>query len=87
MFLPGQGPRQIASASTRSTRGSSRAVALAILVIPSYQASDAAARLRNGRLAWLPGCGHLAHVERPDRFVAVVGRFLADVADGVGALR
>ncbi len=57
------------------------------MVLPSHQASDAAARLRKGRVAWLPGCGHLAHVERPDRFVAVVGRFLADAAEGVGSPR
>ncbi len=49
-------------------------------VIPGYQAMAAAARLKKGWLVWIPNCGHLAQVERPDRFVAALGPFLADHA-------
>lgn len=45
-------------------------------VFPRRQAEDAAARLKDERLAFIPGCGHLPHVERPDRFAEVIGRFL-----------
>ncbi|MDP9481299.1 MAG: alpha/beta fold hydrolase [Actinomycetota bacterium] len=50
------------------------------IVIPGYQAMAAVSRLENGRLVWIPNCGHLAQVERPDRFVAALGPFLADHA-------
>jgi pimeloyl-ACP methyl ester carboxylesterase len=49
-------------------------------VLPPRQARVAVARLPRGRLAWIPNCGHLPHVERPARFAAVLGRFLAGVA-------
>ncbi|MDP9426920.1 MAG: alpha/beta fold hydrolase [Actinomycetota bacterium] len=45
-------------------------------VVPLYQAHDAVARLRNGGLEILTGCGHLPHVECPDRFARVLTRFL-----------
>ena len=40
------------------------------LVLPAYQAQMAVDRLPHGRLALFPDCGHLPHVEQPDRFVA-----------------
>ena len=45
-------------------------------VFPDSQAKDAAARLRRGSLAVIPDCGHLPHVECPDRFVAALDQFL-----------
>ena len=45
-------------------------------VFPDSQARDAAARLRRGSLAVIPDCGHLPHVECPDRFVAALDQFL-----------
>ena len=47
------------------------------MVVPHYQAQAAVARLRRGHLASIPDCGHMPHVERPDRFIAALGRFLA----------
>jgi pimeloyl-ACP methyl ester carboxylesterase len=44
-------------------------------VFPESQARDAAARLRKGSLAVIPDCGHLPHIECPDRFVAALERF------------
>jgi 4,5:9,10-diseco-3-hydroxy-5,9,17-trioxoandrosta-1(10),2-diene-4-oate hydrolase len=45
-------------------------------VFPRRQAQSAVDRLKEGSLAVLPDCGHLPQVERPDRFAAVLGRFL-----------
>lgn len=45
-------------------------------VLPAYQAQAAVDRLPRGRLSLFPGCGHLPHVERPERFAAVLGEFL-----------
>jgi pimeloyl-ACP methyl ester carboxylesterase len=45
-------------------------------VLPESQARDAVARLRDGSLSIIPGCGHMPHVERPDLFVAACARFL-----------
>ena len=47
-------------------------------VFPVSQAREATARLREGSLALIPACGHLPHVERPDRFVGALGRFLGE---------
>jgi pimeloyl-ACP methyl ester carboxylesterase len=47
-------------------------------VFPRRQAEDAAARLKEKHLAFIPDCGHLPHVERPDRFAEVLGRFLGE---------
>ncbi len=44
-------------------------------VFPRSQAKRAAARLREGSLALIPDCGHMPHVECPDRFLAVLDRF------------
>ena len=45
-------------------------------VFPSFQAQKAVSRLHQGFLELIPDCGHLPHVERPDRFAAILGRFL-----------
>jgi pimeloyl-ACP methyl ester carboxylesterase len=45
-------------------------------VLPTSQAHEAIARLPNGSLALIPDCGHLPHVEHPERFAAILGRFL-----------
>jgi pimeloyl-ACP methyl ester carboxylesterase len=44
-------------------------------VFPESQGRGAAARLREGSLELIPDCGHLPHAERPDAFVAALGRF------------
>jgi pimeloyl-ACP methyl ester carboxylesterase len=45
-------------------------------VFPRSQAKRAVARLREGSLALIPNCGHMPHVECPDRFLAVLDGFL-----------
>jgi 4,5:9,10-diseco-3-hydroxy-5,9,17-trioxoandrosta-1(10),2-diene-4-oate hydrolase len=45
-------------------------------VVPAAQAAEAARRLPRGRAVVLPDCGHVPHVEWPDRFVAEVEGFL-----------
>jgi pimeloyl-ACP methyl ester carboxylesterase len=45
-------------------------------VFPRRHAEDAAARLEEESPVFIPGCGHLPHVERPGRFAEVLGRFL-----------
>jgi len=45
-------------------------------VFSPSQAQDAVARLPEGSLALIPDCGHMPHVERPDRFVNVLEEFL-----------
>ena len=45
-------------------------------VFPQSQAREAVSRLREGALALVPGCGHVPHVECPDRFMAAIGGFL-----------
>jgi pimeloyl-ACP methyl ester carboxylesterase len=45
-------------------------------VFPRSQAKRAAARLREGSLALIPNCGHMPHVECPDRFLAALDKFL-----------
>ena len=47
-------------------------------VLPAYQAQDAVDRLPAGRLSVFPDCGHLPHVECPDRFAAVLGEWLTE---------
>ena len=49
-------------------------------VFPSSQGRDAASRLPKGSLALIPECGHMPHVERPDRFVAALDGFFGDRA-------
>ena len=45
-------------------------------VFPESHAREAVVRLREGSLALIPDCGHMPHVECPDRFLAVLDRFL-----------
>ena len=45
-------------------------------VFPESQARVAAARLQEGSLAVVPDCGHMPHVECPDRFLAALDDFL-----------
>jgi 4,5:9,10-diseco-3-hydroxy-5,9,17-trioxoandrosta-1(10),2-diene-4-oate hydrolase len=45
-------------------------------VLPYWQAQDALTRLKKGSLELIPNCGHLPHVERPERFVSIVDGFL-----------
>jgi pimeloyl-ACP methyl ester carboxylesterase len=47
-------------------------------VLPAHQARTAVGLLPHGRLALLPDCGHLPHVEHPDRFTAVLGDWLTE---------
>ena len=46
------------------------------LVLPAHQGRAAVERLPHGRLALFAGCGHMPHVEQPDRFVAELRRLL-----------
>ena len=45
-------------------------------VVPTRHARDAVTRLRHGRLEIIPGCGHLPHVECPERFAQILNGFL-----------
>jgi 2-hydroxy-6-oxonona-2,4-dienedioate hydrolase len=45
-------------------------------VFPYSQARTAVSRLRQGVLELIPNCGHLPHVELPNCFAAILGRFL-----------
>jgi pimeloyl-ACP methyl ester carboxylesterase len=49
-------------------------------VFPFWQGTGAASRLPNDSLKLVPNCGHLPHVEKPERFTSILGGFL-------GALR
>lgn len=49
-------------------------------VVPCHHGIAAACRLPKHRLAIIPDCGHLPHVERPDVFIATVGDFLKEIA-------
>ena len=50
-------------------------------VLPPSQAQAAVDRLPHGRLALLADCGHLPHVECPDRFATVLSDWLAEHPD------
>ena len=45
-------------------------------VFPRSQAKRSVARLRDGSLALIPDCGHIPHVECPDRFLGALDGFL-----------
>lgn len=49
-------------------------------VFPYSQGQKALSHLRQGSLELVPDCGHLPQVERPDRFTAILGRFLYEQA-------
>jgi pimeloyl-ACP methyl ester carboxylesterase len=46
------------------------------IVFPYWQAKNAAARLQNGSLKLISNCGHLPHVEQPERFISILSEFL-----------
>jgi pimeloyl-ACP methyl ester carboxylesterase len=50
-------------------------------VLPASQAQAAVDRLPHGRLALFADCGHLPHVECPDRFATVLSEWLAEHHD------
>ena len=50
-------------------------------VLPAHQAQTAVDLLPDGRLALIPDCGHLPHVEHPDRFAAVLTDWLGEHDD------
>jgi pimeloyl-ACP methyl ester carboxylesterase len=50
-------------------------------VLPVSQAQVAVNLLPNGRLAVLPDCGHLPHIESPARFTDVLGSWLTEHRD------
>ena len=50
-------------------------------VLPAHQARAAVERLPRGRLSLFPDCGHLPHVEHPDRFAAVLSDWLNEEHD------
>jgi pimeloyl-ACP methyl ester carboxylesterase len=45
-------------------------------VFPYLQAQRALSRLREGSFELIPDCGHLPHIEQPDRFVTILSKFL-----------
>ena len=45
-------------------------------VFSRFQAKRSVVRLRDGSLALIPDCGHMPHVECPDRFLGVLDGFL-----------
>ena len=45
-------------------------------VFPYSQAQKAVSCLRQGFLELIPDCGHLAQIDQPDRFAAILGQFL-----------
>jgi 4,5:9,10-diseco-3-hydroxy-5,9,17-trioxoandrosta-1(10),2-diene-4-oate hydrolase len=47
-------------------------------ILPVWQARVALARLPQGSIEIIPDCGHLPHVEWPDRFVRALDGFLGD---------
>ncbi len=51
-------------------------------VFPHSQAREAVAHLPEGSLALIPDCGHMPHVECPDRFLAVLDEFIGGRARG-----
>jgi 4,5:9,10-diseco-3-hydroxy-5,9,17-trioxoandrosta-1(10),2-diene-4-oate hydrolase len=54
-------------------------------ILPLAHAHAAAGRLRRGRLAVLPDCGHLPHVECPERFLEALGSWLDQTGAGMGS--
>ena len=47
-------------------------------LLPTHHAYTAVGLLPHGRLAVIPDCGHLPHIERPDRFAAVLRDWLSE---------
>jgi pimeloyl-ACP methyl ester carboxylesterase len=51
-------------------------------VFPYWQGKEAVTLLQEGSLELLPDCGHLPHVEQPQTFASIVGRFLGERISG-----
>jgi pimeloyl-ACP methyl ester carboxylesterase len=49
-------------------------------IIPVAHAHEAARRVRHGRLAIIPDCGHMPQVERPELFLDALDPFLTKLA-------
>jgi pimeloyl-ACP methyl ester carboxylesterase len=47
-------------------------------VLPAHQAQTAVDLLPHGRLTLFPDCGHLPHVEQPERFTTALGDWLTE---------
>ena len=45
-------------------------------VIPYWHATAAVTRLEQGDIEFISNCGHLPHVEQPERFVSILDEFL-----------
>ena len=54
-------------------------------IIPVAHGHEAARRVRDGRLAIIPDCGHMPHVERPGLFLEALDPFLAKLASASGS--
>ena len=50
-------------------------------VFPKSQAREAVSHLREGSLALIPDCGHMPHLECPDRFLAALDEFICGRAN------
>ena len=50
-------------------------------VFPVSHAREAVAHLQEGSLALIPDCGHMPHIECPDRFLAALGEFIGGRAN------
>jgi len=50
-------------------------------LLPAHQAQTAVNLLPNGRLSVFSDCGHLPHIEQPDRFAAVLSDWLVEHRD------
>lgn len=50
------------------------------LIFPKSQAQEALSRLERGSLQLIPDCGHLPHVECPDKFLDALDSFLREQA-------
>lgn len=51
------------------------------LIVPKSQAEAAVKRLPQGKLALIPNCGHIPHLECPEQFSAAVIEFLSQVTE------
>ncbi|MBW4419250.1 MAG: alpha/beta fold hydrolase [Myxacorys californica WJT36-NPBG1] len=50
------------------------------LIFPKTQAEAAVNHLQQGYLSIIPDCGHIPHLEQPDRFVTVLDEFLNKIS-------
>ena len=55
-------------------------------LLPVQQAHAAVKSLPHGQLSVFPDCGHLPHVEHPDRFATVLGSWLTEPRDHPGSI-